>query len=229
MLSNRREEDSKSDNLSFINCSRIIRFLLRLSVSTCYALHLFTFFMHNGKMYLIGGKNMASIQCIRCKAGIHYHGEPEGIEYIFIKEEDWESITTTRFDSQNKQYVNGSSFPMLYQADTIESDFVDLIVKAWKCPECGTFMFFDEHGRVVKAYQEDECKGCEKQIDGFDHVVFDDYSWDVLTESAVANWKIPKQYSPTIHARLSDSSLILIRTGGEVINNYKRVVLPSEQ
>lgn len=31
---------------------------------------------------------MASIQCDKCRFGIHYHGEPEGIEYIFIKDED---------------------------------------------------------------------------------------------------------------------------------------------
>ena len=106
---------------------------------------------------------MASIQCIKCKTGIHYHGEPEGIEYIFIKEKDWDRIITARFDSQNRQYINGSSLPMLYRADTIESDFVDLIVKAWKCPECGTFMFYDEHGRVVTAYEEDKGKECEKK------------------------------------------------------------------
>ena len=85
---------------------------------------------------------MASIQCIKCKAGIHYHGEPAGIEYVFIRLEDWDRIITTRFDSMNRQFINGSTFPKLYRTDTIESDFAGFIVKAWKCPECGTFMIF---------------------------------------------------------------------------------------
>lgn len=171
---------------------------------------------------------MASIQCIKCKAGIRYHGEPGGIEYIFIRIEDWDRIITTRFDTKNKQFINGSTFPMLYRTDTIESDFAGLIVKAWKCPECGTFMFFDEHGSVVGAYEED-AKECEKKNISFDHVVFDDYSWDVLTDSAVANWKIPEQFSPSFRAGLSDSRLTLMQEGEGVIKNYKRMTIQPEQ
>ncbi len=168
---------------------------------------------------------MASIQCVKCKRGIHYHGEPDGIEYVFIKVRDWDRITATRFDAKNKQYVNGSSYPKLYQTDTIESDFEDLIVKAWRCPECGTFLFCDEHGRVERAYEEDGSEGSEKKRVGKDYVVFDDYSWDLLTDSAVANWKIPKRLISSTYASFSDSGLTLIRAGGEVITDYKRITI----
>ena len=171
---------------------------------------------------------MASIQCIKCKAGIHYHGEPAGIEYVFIRLEDWDRIITTRFDSMNRQFINGSTFPKLYRTDTIESDFAGFIVKAWKCPECGTFIIFNEHGRAVGAYEEDD-KECEKKKISFDHVVFDDYSWNALTDSAVANWKIPKQFCPSIYAGFYDSGLKLIQSEGEVIKNYKRMTIQPEQ
>ena len=172
---------------------------------------------------------MASMQCVKCKEGIHYHGEPAGIEYIFIKGEDWDRITNIRFDSKNKQYVNGSSFPLLYRADTIETDFKDLIMKAWKCPVCGTFMFYNEKGNVVRAYEEDDSKECGKEKNGFNHVVFDDYSWDEVTESAVANCKIPTLFNPSIHARLSDFELALVRSEDKVIKHYKRIPISIEQ
>ena len=119
---------------------------------------------------------MASIQCTKCKTGIHYHGQPKGIEYIFIKECDWDKITSSSFDPKNKQYKSESFPPMLFQADTIEADFEELIEKAWKCPECGCIMIFDVHERVVAAYQEDGCEERENCDISYNYIVFDDYN-----------------------------------------------------
>lgn len=58
---------------------------------------------------------------------------------------------------------------------------------------------------------------------------FEDYSWNALTDSAVANWKIPKQFCPSIYAGFYDSGLTLIQSEGEVIKNYKRMTIQPEQ
>ncbi len=116
---------------------------------------------------------MASIQCSQCKTGIHYHGEPSGIEYTFIKEDDWGKIIISRFDPQNKRFAEGSSVPMLFQTDSIESDFESAIWKAWRCPECGTIMFFDKNGRVIREYKENDFEKYENPDCIHNYIVFD--------------------------------------------------------
>ncbi len=165
---------------------------------------------------------MASLQCIKCRAGIHYHGEPKGIEYRFIKLEDWDSIITSHFDYKNKQYVKDGLSPMLYQTDTIEIDFDDLIVKAWKCPECGAFLFYDENGKVIRVYEEDVSEEKEKGEVSCNYVVFDDYYWDTLTESAVPNCKIPEHFTSLRYAKLNDFKLAFTAMEGETLKEYKR-------
>lgn len=168
---------------------------------------------------------MASVQCVKCKEGIHYHGEPEGIEYIFIKEKDWDKITSSCFDPLNKQYVDKSSAPILFQTDTIESDFAELIIKVWKCPECGSIMFFDRFGKVIETYEKDGEDGEELESDN-NYVVFDDYAWEILTECAIPNRKITKQFHPTIYARRTDLRLMFTMNDGEVLEKYKRFEMP---
>ena len=92
---------------------------------------------------------MASVLCNQCKSGIHYHGEPSGIKYIFIKDIDWKLIVSTSFDPNYKEYSEPSGSPKLYQTDTIEIDFSKEIHSAWKCPHCDSIMFFDSYGNVT--------------------------------------------------------------------------------
>lgn len=163
---------------------------------------------------------MASIQCIKCKSGIHYHGEPEGIEYVFIRAKDWDNIISSRFDPNHKLYLGAGSSPMLFQTDTIEADFEDLIGKAWKCPKCGTIMTFDKNGRVIQAFEIDDSKKRGKSDTSSDYVVFDDYSWNILTESAISNSSIPKQFKPTFCAKLTESNLVITNNDGVILKKY---------
>ena len=140
-----------------------------------------------------------------------------------VVKKDWNMIGSSRFDPRKKQYADGSPSPKLFQADTIESDFEDIIVKAWKCPECGTFMFFDRQGRVISEYKEDDSKDSKGADVICNYVVFDDYSWSALTDSAVPDWKLTKHFKPKVYAKLSDSKLTLIDTDGYFLKNYKRV------
>lgn len=165
---------------------------------------------------------MASIQCDKCRFGIHYHGDPEGIEFVFIKNDDWTIISSSKFDPKNKQFRTGQTSPMLYQTDTIELDFEDSIRKAWKCPKCGTIMFFDSQGKITASYEEAFELESLKIDSKYNFVVFDDYSWDVLTESMMPNWKISEQFTPSGMARLTSRELILAESGGR-IKTYKRL------
>lgn len=72
---------------------------------------------------------MASIQCTNCKLGIHYHGEPEGIEFILIERKDWDKIISSNFDPKNKKINAQTGYPNLYRTDTIEEDFPNAVKK----------------------------------------------------------------------------------------------------
>ncbi|MBR4514155.1 MAG: hypothetical protein IKO61_04650 [Lachnospiraceae bacterium] len=96
---------------------------------------------------------MASIMCKKCNTGIHYHSEPNGIEYTFIKENDWIIICNSCFDGKAKEMDTEKYYPKLFRTDTIEEDFSELIYKAWKCPACGSIIIFDAKGQPWKTYE----------------------------------------------------------------------------
>lgn len=166
---------------------------------------------------------MASLQCSHCKAGIRYHGEPEGIEYVFIKEIDWDRIISSRFDPLNKRYLEGSASPMLFQTDTIEIEFESSVHKAWKCPKCKALMFFDKNGKVAEAYKTVLRREAGDTEGGCRYVVFDDYSWDNITESAFPDWMIDKKFTPTAFAQLIDSNYLIISRNGVIIEQYEKI------
>lgn len=58
---------------------------------------------------------MASIQCSQCKTGIHYHGEPSGIEYTFIKEDECVSAFYKQRSIDSLDYVRWSDRPEKYK------------------------------------------------------------------------------------------------------------------
>ena len=177
---------------------------------------------------IMGGNKMASIQCSKCKAGIHYHGEPEGIEYVIITYHDWETIITSRFNRANKQYDEINNYLKLFRADTIESDFPGTVHKAWKCPVCGTVMVFDEHGRVIKVFEEWCVKEENSEKEVLEYVIFDDYTWDRLTDSTIPDWQIPDQFEPTAYANLTDKVLEVMNSDRACIKMYNElIVIPS--
>ena len=53
---------------------------------------------------------MASLECSNCRYGIHYHGLPEGIEYIFFKWDDWKKIESKKFTSDEIESENLSGY-----------------------------------------------------------------------------------------------------------------------
>mgnify|MGYP000246414220 CR=1 FL=1 len=100
---------------------------------------------------------MSSVKCSKCGAGIHYHGEPDGTEYIYIPKSDWDIITSSHFDPAEKIFDDTKDYPKLFRSGTIEEDFPAAIHKFWQCPKCGTLLFFDDEGNVVSIFEPSKC------------------------------------------------------------------------
>ncbi len=75
---------------------------------------------------------MASLKCSHCGEGIHYHGEPIGVELRAISQELWDM-----FSSTDKPII-------CYLLDG--NDDYCLI---WKCPECGCLHVFEGYSAKV--------------------------------------------------------------------------------
>ncbi len=145
---------------------------------------------------------MASILCKKCGEGIHYHGEPCGIEYRYIKSYDWDRICGSRFDSTK---TDKSGYPVLYRTDTLDEDFAESIVKIWRCPNCGSLIVFDEKGKMKKIYNESGSSDMGDVVS--EGVAFDDYLWDMITETAASDSSLSSQ-KPTAYIKIYELGLI---------------------
>jgi hypothetical protein len=121
---------------------------------------------------------MSSLKCSFCGEGINYHGIPNGIEYVFFSASDWQSIEEENIKS-----------------DVLELEKYEKIVKAWKCPECGTFAFFNNRVKVNGVYtpkNEISTDELKKPIEF--GVFFEDYIWDEITETDIPASEILKTF-----------------------------------
>lgn len=151
---------------------------------------------------------MASVQCPKCRNSIRYHGEPMGIEFVMISSENWERIIVSEFNPKIKEYIDDTSYPKLYRTDTIEDDFPGMIIKYWKCNECGTIMFFDGQNRVREIYSEVvNYEGILE--DGKEYMVFDDYTWDKITEAALPVMSLREKCIGNKYISLYEKCLII--------------------
>lgn len=48
---------------------------------------------------------MSSVQCSKCKQGVYYYAEPNGIEFRYINLDDWAKICNSKFDKTNIESV----------------------------------------------------------------------------------------------------------------------------
>ena len=125
---------------------------------------------------------MASLKCSNCGNGIHYHGLPEDIEYVYCKYTDWKELE-----------------PKGFASDELELNNQELFTTAWKCPKCGAFAFFDNkrQTRVTYVYApaENTPSNFEPEHDLEFGIFFDDYLWDSIQESRVAMTQILNKFS----------------------------------
>ena len=166
---------------------------------------------------------MASIQCRNCKYGIHYHGEPSGIEFVRIDSHDWEKIVISKFDSKNKIFDPQTGYPKLFRTDTIAEDFPDVIKKFWKCPKCGSLLFFDEKGRVIAEYlPKDISKTDVIPIDPT-AIYFDDYQWDEITESGMPVAQLAEKVTDYNKIYMGEKTITLLNVKTSVIQEYRKM------
>ena len=88
---------------------------------------------------------MASLKCGNCKEGIHYHGEPNGIELRVFSSDVWKKVIESKYNPKapkmHTEYLTPS--PYFYTSETILHDFKGMYCDIWRCPNCGTLPVFD--------------------------------------------------------------------------------------
>ena len=107
---------------------------------------------------------MASLKCSNCGFGIHYHDEPNGIQYTAISQELWDSFSDT-----NKPIVR-------YVLDG-NDDFLCV----WRCPECGCIHAFEAYRPIfIQAYIP--CDDAVAPAAARKYLVFSDYLFEDISE-----------------------------------------------
>lgn len=159
---------------------------------------------------------MASVLCNKCKMGIHYHSEPQGIEYVYIDQNDWEDICNSAFDTKSK-IMDDNGYPKLYKTDTLEDDFKDRIVKVWRCPNCGSIIKFDREGNVMETYEVSS----ENDLGNYlsEGLCFDDYLWDEITEEACPNRELSSK-KPSLYVKVFTKGILVVKEGTEKVQKY---------
>lgn len=165
---------------------------------------------------------MASIKCRQCGFGIHYNSEPNGIEYIFIKKEEWECICHSKFRADMREMDETGQYPKLFRSDTIESDFPDAIQKVWVCPKCRCIHRFDLKGVVAETYQIQKLETKSDVV--CEGVVFDDNRWETITESMIPNEQL-RSIEPSSFVKLYDNGFVLSKTDdfSEIEKEYAKM------
>lgn len=175
---------------------------------------------------------MAIIQCPKCLHAIQYHGIPDGTEFVAVTVHDWKIILASSFDPSHKKMHEDTGHPYLYRSDTIETDFPGVLHKGWKCPECNSILFFGAGGHLVAAYEKDEAPDVsttDNNEPATAYMVFDDYTWDALTEAAIPNRMISKSFKETGKAYvLSDQSVCTYAADNGDIFTYRSIELTRE-
>lgn len=164
---------------------------------------------------------MASILCSKCSQGIHYHGEPNGIQYAMITKADWDKIKSSKFDPSHKIIDPMNRYPKLFRTDTIEDDFPETVKKFWKCPFCGTLHFFDSEGLVLSAYEPGAFENENGDFNNIEGWYFDDYKWDKLTEEAIPDFLLQERWGSLDEIIISDKNVSMRHANDDHVATYK--------
>ena len=119
-------------------------------------------------------------------------------------------ITSSCFDSKTKVFDTNHDYPKLFRSDTIEEDFPANVHKFWKCPKCGSLLFFEDEGNVsifVPLEQANSGSSADNIETG---VIYDDYSWDALTEASIADKDITEKFPPSLSMQLSNNQCMIV-------------------
>lgn len=111
---------------------------------------------------------MASLKCSHCGFGIHYHDEPNGVEYTALSQELWNSFSKT--DKPIVRYVLDGN-----------DDFLCI----WRCPECGCIHTFEAYRPIFKhAYIP--CDDVAIYTESKKYLVFIDFLFEDISERGLS-------------------------------------------
>ncbi len=157
---------------------------------------------------------MSSLKCSGCGYGIHYHDEPNDTEYMFFTLDTWAKIENETLTSS---WVGG--------------EYYELTVYAWKCPECGTFAFFDQRGKVTGVYQPTKEFSSEPMREPTEFgLFFDDILWYDIAEDDLPASEILKKYPQNLWLRKNEEEMRVYadRAMKECVAQYRRIPIASE-
>lgn len=113
---------------------------------------------------------MAVRGCGFCGFQIRYHGEPEGnvpVQHIFCHLNDWRELEVENLT-----------------ADWLEMEHEEKFIYAWRCPRCGTFIFFNYLLKNIGTYVQSENFSSALMQEPFEFGPFwNDFQWFNITES----------------------------------------------
>ena len=111
---------------------------------------------------------MASLKCSHCGFGIHYHDEPNGVEYTALSQDLWNSFSKT--DKPIVRYVLDGN-----------DDFLCI----WRCPECGCIHTFEAYRPIFKqAYIP--CDDVAIYTESKKYLVFIDFLFEDISERGLS-------------------------------------------
>ncbi|MBQ1863241.1 MAG: hypothetical protein II561_10750 [Thermoguttaceae bacterium] len=158
---------------------------------------------------------MASLKCGKCKEGIHYHGEPNGIELHVFSSDVWKEVIESKYNPEapkmHTEYLTPS--PYFYTSETILHDFKGMYCDIWRCPNCGTLHVFDaaDGNRVASTYVPAETPFEVDTNQSFTHVIYDDFAWFEFYETPTPNTELEQNIPPTYYAVVSGNRLALFK------------------
>lgn len=156
---------------------------------------------------------MASLKCSHCGFRIHYHDEPNGIEYTALSQKLWDLFSDT--DKPIARYVLDGN-----------DDFLCI----WRCPECGCIHSFEAYRPLFKqAYVP--CENASISTTARKYLVFVDFLFEDISEKGLTAQEfvtVGKKYSTNnfFYAMISSESFIVYcdETCTQAIKKYKAIV-----
>lgn len=146
---------------------------------------------------------MSSLKCGICGEGLHHHGEPNGIEYIFFPAESWQQLLAEN--------------PV---SDLVELDFPGTFRKLWRCPDCQSLMVFGADEATVVSTYKLTAEPIDDDGDARLFFAYSDITWDELTERGLDMQTISTLIQPLRVAVTGD--YLSIYKNSEQIATYKR-------
>lgn len=155
---------------------------------------------------------MASLKCMFCGYGIHYHGEPEGtepIEHVFCTIDNWRELELENIDS-----------------GWLENEHEEKFFYAWRCERCNTFIFFDHKLKNIGTYAPKDEFSSEPMQEPVDFGPFwNDFQWFDITEAFTPASEVLTKYPDNLWFAKNDDELRFYsdKTRTNCVAQFKRI------